>query len=186
MGLFDFLLRRRPARRAPARGRRRQLSGREYFEQQLRGYRGGGPYVDPDRVFTVNRARLAEVRQQRRRKTNPGPRLRLALDFLHGGQDHVRRNPSCPACDASRQFHGTDRFTRGGKVLVGDLESVVYRAPRGSSRQGLWEHQAGDRGIPFLRNRKRARLVADPKSGKLELDTRGSGVRWSPNKGIVG
>lgn len=124
---------------------------------------------------------------------NPGVRLPMALDFLRGGHRHTRTNPSCAVCrsnptgaEASSLFHGRPDLTANGRVLVGDVEEIVYRAPSGSRRAGTpWRHVAGDTG-GLIRNRGRARLLADPNSGALMLDTRGSGVRFSPRKGIVG
>lgn len=125
---------------------------------------------------------------------NP-PRLRLplALDFLRGGHRHTRANPSCGVCrmnpssaEASSLFHGRPDLTRNGRVLVGDIEEIVYRAPDGSRRAGApWRHVAGDTG-GLGRNRGRARLLADPNSGALAIDTRGSGVRFDNRRGIVG
>lgn len=120
-------------------------------------------------------------------------RLPLALDFLRGGHRHTRANPSCHVCRmnpssavASSMFHGRPDLTRNGRVLVGDIEEIVYRAPDGSRRAGApWRHVAGDTG-GVGRNRGRARLLADPNSGALAIDTRGSGVRFDNRRGIVG
>lgn len=125
---------------------------------------------------------------------NPGRlRLPLALDFLKGGHRHTRANPSCGVCranpsgaEASAMFHGRPDLTRNGRVVVGDIEEIVYRAPDGSKRAGApWRHVAGDTG-GLGRNRGRARLLADPNSGALAIDTRGSGVRFDNRRGIVG
>jgi len=124
---------------------------------------------------------------------NPKLRLPMALDFLRGGHTHARRNPRCRVCqmnptsaEASAMFHGRPDLTSNGRVVVGDIEEIVYRAPSGSKRAGVpWRHIAGDTG-GLLRNRGRARLLADPNTGAMTLETRGSGVRWNARRGIVG
>jgi hypothetical protein len=112
---------------------------------------------------------------------NPKQRQARMVAACHG---LAIRNPA--AEDASLAFHGTPSLTRNGKVVVGQLEEVVYRAPRRSKRAGTWSHQAGDRGLLATPNRGRATLLADPKSGRVELDTRGSGLRFSPTRGLIG
>jgi hypothetical protein len=120
-------------------------------------------------------------------------RLPFALDLLFGGQQHARHNPDCRVCrrnptssEASARFHGRSDLTAGGRVLVGDIEEIVYRAPHGSRRAGApWRHRAGDTG-GLVRNRGRAKLLADPNTGELSIASRGSGVKFDNRRGIVG
>ena len=87
----------------------------------------------------------------------------------------------------SSLFHGTPTKTRDGTVVVGSLESLTYRAPAGSSRAGAhWVHESGDRGALRSRNRGRGRVLADPKTGHVEVDLKGSGMRFDPSRGLVG
>ena len=191
----DTEQRRETARRERAEAREQAIAGRaRRREQQMTTSLA----LKTERAYKRQKARLrkegwsdqeADELLQHQYEENP-PRLRLALDFLHGGRSHARRNPTCGTCAAAREaseaFHGEPHETARGKVVVGQLEQIGYRAPARSSRAGLWVHEAGDTGIPFMRNRGRARILADPKTGAVSLDTKGSGLRWSRSRGLVG
>lgn len=121
-------------------------------------------------------------------------RMLEALSFLH----MTRHNPGpsrCEVCrlnptaaEASETFHGSPQYTRGGKTVIGTVEEIVYRVPGGSKRAGsAWSHEAGDRGLgPLFRNRGRATLLGDPNSGAVSIDSRGSGMKYEPERGLVG
>jgi hypothetical protein len=137
---------------------------------------------------------------------NPSSRLAIALGQLGiavaaalGG----RRNPQLggatdpSARSESETFHGT---TRGAArlspaelrqadslprdvVVLGTLESLAYKPPRGSSRGGaIWEHEAGDRGIFRSKGKGRSMLVADPRTGKVDIV--GGPMRFKPSVGL--
>lgn len=124
------------------------------------------------------------------------PRLVLAMDFLEGRGEHARSNPSCTACrrnpsamESAAQFHGRSGpgFTSGRKVVLGELTRLNYRPPPGSDRGGSeWTHESGDRGLPFLKNRGRGRVLGDPNTGAVTVEMRGSGMRYEAGRGLVG
>lgn len=124
------------------------------------------------------------------------PRLVLAFDFLSGRGQHARHNPSCATCkrnptagEAAETFHGGTGpgFTSGGKVVLGTLERINYRPPSGSSRGGSeWTHEAGDRGLGPFTNRGRGRVLGDPNTGAVTVQMQGSGMKFSPSRGLVG
>lgn len=123
-------------------------------------------------------------------RRNPGglsARLAAALMHLHGGP--VRRNPDSLASRAhqmSQAFHGEPNEVRGDQVVLGTLEEVTYRAPRTSQRAGLWTHNFGDFGVPFLHSKRRPLLVADARTGRVGIEQAGSPATFVDRAGIVG
>jgi len=207
MGLLDFLFgkpkrRRRSTRRKPNTRREldRQASAwlRTDDRRKAREKRQDERRVRRE-MMMAKRADSAYRRQKASLRKDGWTDSEID-ELLHGlGVNPARRqermsaacgrlciaNPT--AAEASALFHGTPTKTRDGKVVIGSLENVQYRAPAGSSRAGVtWDHAAGDRGMLRPRNRGRARLLADPNTGKVELDTRGSGMRFDPRRGLVG
>lgn len=76
---------------------------------------------------------------------------------------HVKRNPS--AEDDSFTFHGEHGEVKGGRMIVGEIESIKYRPPSGSQRSGVYEHRFGDGGS-FAPSSKRKPLLVE-KNGKI-------------------
>ena len=124
-------------------------------------------------------------------QVNPGAWGALLRRLLGGVVSFRRENPRRllrPAQRQSQTFHGRPHFTKriAGRehVVLGTLEAVEYRAPDGSQRAGLWRHAAGDRGKGKVPVKGRADVVADPKTGALEID--GGPMKFQPEKGMVG
>ena len=126
----------------------------------------------------------------RSRARGPSVLERLWRFVVYGSRGPARRNPQRlrGARAASKRFHGSPRHVRTvdgePKVVIGTLEEVVYRTPRGSRRRGLWRHKAGDTGKGRPPKRGRAILVADAKSGDLDIE--GGPVEFKPDRGIYG
>lgn len=105
------------------------------------------------------------------------PRLAVGLQHLH-------RNPS--ALQESTTFHGEPGEVRGGKVVLGELESLEYRAPQNSQRRGVWKHETNDYGLPVKLPGPKPLLVADPHTNKIQIDLAGSKMHFDPRLGILG
>ena len=132
----------------------------------------------------------ARLRPRRRGPAGPSLLDQLWRWLVYGSLGPTQRNPQRlrGAKAASQRFHGSPRHVKqvDGKpmVVVGTLEEIVYRTPRGSKRRGLWRHKAGDVGRGRRELRGRATLVADPASGDLDIE--GGPVEFKPDRGIYG
>jgi hypothetical protein len=197
-------LRRDTARREREQAKREQQEQRQRTRAQTRLMRHAGR---TERAHEREMAQLksqgwtdAEIRQLLEERDtaefNPSRRFRLALDLLSGGRSHARSNPGCAVClanpsaqDAAERFHGASGrgLTKGGKVVLGEVESIRYRPAAASRRGGAdWVHESGDFGLGPIRSRRRPLLVADPNTGKPQLDMSTSPMRFQPGRGLVG
>lgn len=107
--------------------------------------------------------------------------LVLAIGVMAACQHHTRANPS--PLEDSWNFHGEPSQVRGGKMVVGELESVTYRAPASSGRAGLWEHKFGDGGVFAPSTRERPLLLE--KNGRISFDAGKSPTHFVARAGIV-
>lgn len=136
-------------------------------------------------------------------KRNPA-RVGLALQLLGirgpgrgqvAGRRHsgvppagARSNPS--AAEESETFHGTPRETLRAHgedhVVLGTLDALTYRPPRGSQRgASQWIHESGDRGILQPKAGAKPKLIADAKTGRPEIWMGRSPMRFEPDRGLV-
>lgn len=133
---------------------------------------------------------MSMARLRRPRPRGPSILARLLDWLVNGSLEPARRNPGRlrGARAASQRFHGSPRHVTKvdgeEKVVIGTLEAIEYRTPRGSRRRGLWRHKAGDIGRGKRALRGRAKVLADPDTGDLDID--GGPVEFKPDRGIYG
>jgi hypothetical protein len=89
----------------------------------------------------------------------------------------------------SRRFHGTSQHVvRSGRkafVVIGQLQAVEYTTPEPSVKAGvLWRHHLGDWGD--RKTTVRPLLVADPVTGEVKILKGRSGLKFDPDRGLVG
>jgi hypothetical protein len=139
----------------------------------------------------------AAYRRQKARLLRDGWSAQEADELLSGyqlnpSQREARMRAACQclalpnpsAEELSQIFHGRPDNVRDGRVVIGQVESITYRAPRSSRRAGLWEHAALDRGAFRAPAKRKTLLVADPTTGRVAIA--GGDMRFSPSKGLVG
>ena len=158
-------------RRPPARPTRMQAPRRQPKPTQMPPRPARRQNPPPDWRAIVARV----VRRVRRRNPDDYPTAARASETFHGGIDDV-------------VSLGPKERQRGRwKTVVGTLEEVAYRVPRNSQRArggSDYEHEVGDRGTLRPRAKRKPLLVADAKTGKLEIV--GGEMKFDPRRGIVG